>query len=240
MGSSLVPQLAFANSFWESYNALEQPVKADVRKAMAKFQLLTVAGLHADKGLHFESVDKARDPRMRTIRINDFWRGVVLAPDDGSDVVLLVNVVTNDDAYTWAVKRLYTTNKAPRGLDVRNVVALEQLTPALEKAAASAPSLLFAAYSDTGLRDLGIDEKVLRAVRTVIDRPQLEAFGTLLPEDQFEALHISPRGSAWTRSTGMSSPCAARSMPDRIPTRVAPWSSSTPRAASPWSRARTS
>ncbi|PWI09055.1 DNA helicase UvrD [Streptomyces sp. NWU339] len=183
-----MPQLAFANSFWESYDVLEKPVKAGVRKAMRKFQQLTVPELQADKGLHLESVEKARDPRMRTIRINDFWRGVVLAPDDGSDVFLLVNVVRHDDAYTWAAKRLYTTNAATRALEVRNVVAIEQLTPQLEKAAAAAGSLLFARYSDTVLRELGLDDQVLRAVRTVIDKPQLEAFGTLLPEDQFEVL----------------------------------------------------
>ncbi|CAL9379427.1 hypothetical protein [Streptomyces sp. enrichment culture] len=131
-----MPQLAFANSFWESYDLLEKPVRAGVRKAMQKFQQLTVPELQADKGLHLESVEKARDPRMRTIRINDFRRGVVLAPDDGSDVFLLVNVVRHDDAYTWAAKRLYTTNSATRALEVRNVVALEQLTPQWEKAAA--------------------------------------------------------------------------------------------------------
>ncbi|MET7635730.1 UvrD-helicase domain-containing protein [Streptomyces sp. NPDC005078] len=185
-----MPQLAFANSFWDTYDVLAKPVKAGVRKAMQKFQLLTVAELHADKGLHLESVDKARDPRMRTIRINDFWRGVVLAPDDGSDVFLLINVVPHDDAYTWAAKRLYTVNTATRALEVRNVVALEQLTPALEKAAAAAPALVFAKYSDTVLRELGIDEQVLRAVRTIVDTPQLEAFGTLLPEDQFEVLQF--------------------------------------------------
>lgn len=189
-----MPQLAFANSFWESYDVLEKSVKSGVRKAMEKFQQLTVAALHADKGLHLESVNKARDPRMRTIRINDFWRGVILAPDDGSDVFLLVNVVPHNDAYTWAAKRLYTTNSATRGLEVRNAVAIEQLTPALEKAAAAAPSLLFAKYSDTVLRELGIDDQVLRAVRTVIDKPQLEAFGTLLPEDQFEALQYLAEG----------------------------------------------
>ncbi|MFJ2863918.1 UvrD-helicase domain-containing protein [Kitasatospora sp. NPDC087314] len=189
-----MPQLAFANSFWESYDVLEKPVKAGVRKAMQKFQQLTVPELHADKGLHLESVDKARDPRMRTIRISDFWRGVVLAPDDGSDVFLLINVVPHDDAYTWAAKRLYTVNTATRALEVRNVVAIEQLTPALEKAATTAPTLLFAEHSDTVLRDLGIDDQVLRAVRTVVDRPQLEAFGTLLPEDQFEVLQFLVEG----------------------------------------------
>ncbi|MFJ4903453.1 UvrD-helicase domain-containing protein [Streptomyces sp. NPDC088727] len=189
-----MPQLAFANSFWESYDVLEKPVKAGVRKAMQKFQQLTVAELHADKGLHLESVDKSRDPRMRTIRINDFWRGVVLAPDDGSDVFLLVNVVAHDVAYNWAAKRLYTTNSATRALEVRNVVAIEQLTPALEKAAAAAASLLFARYSDTALHHLGIDDQVLRAVRTVIDKQQLEAFETLLPEDQFEVLQYLAEG----------------------------------------------
>ncbi|MFJ7266424.1 UvrD-helicase domain-containing protein [Streptomyces sp. NPDC099050] len=189
-----MPQLAFAGSFWESFEVLEKPVRAGVRKAMTKFQQLTVAELYADKGLHLESVDKARDRRMRTIRINDFWRGVVLAPDDGSEVFLLVNVVPHDDAYTWAAKRLYTTNTATRGLEVRNVVAIEQLTPALEKASADAPSLLFARYSDTVLRALGIDEQVLRAVRTITGKPQLEAFGTLLPEDQFEALQYLAEG----------------------------------------------
>lgn len=189
-----MPQLAFASSFWESYDVLEKPVKAGVRKAMEKFQRLTVAEMHADKGLHLESVDKARDPRMRTIRINDFWRGVVLAPDDGSDVFLLVNVVPHDDAYTWAAKRLYTTNSATRALEVRNVVAIEQLTPALEKAAAAAGSLLFAKYSDRVLRELGIDDQVLRAVRTIVDKPQLQAFDTLLPEDQCEVLQYLAEG----------------------------------------------
>lgn len=189
-----MPQLAFANSFWESYDSLEKSVRNGVRKAMQKFQLLSVPELQRDKGLHLESVEKAADTRMRTIRINDFWRGVVLAPDDGSDVFLLVNVVPHDDAYTWAAKRLYTTNSATRALEVRNAVAIDQLTPALEKAAATAPTLLFAKYSDTVLRELGVDDQVLRAVRTVIDKQQLDAFQTLLPEDQYEVLYFLADG----------------------------------------------
>ncbi len=47
-----MPQLAFANSFWESYDALEKPVGNGVRKAMQMFQRLTVPELQQDKGLH--------------------------------------------------------------------------------------------------------------------------------------------------------------------------------------------
>ncbi|GAA0913369.1 UvrD-helicase domain-containing protein [Virgisporangium aurantiacum] len=189
-----MPQLALAKSFWDAFDTLEKQVKSGVRKAMAKFQQLTIAELYADKGLHLESVNNARDPRMRTIRVNDFWRGVVLAPDDGSDTFLLVNVVPHDDAYTWAARQLYTVNTATRGLEVRNVVAIEQLTPALEQAAAEAPTLLFARHSDTALRNLGIDDQVLRAVRTILDKQQLHAFGVLLPEDQFEVLQYLAEG----------------------------------------------
>ena len=189
-----MPKLALAKSFWESYDLLEKPVKSGVRKAMDKFQQLTVAELRADKGLHLESVTNARDPRMRTIRINDFWRGVVLAPNDGTDTFLLLNVVPHDDAYTWAAKRLYTVNTATHALEVRDVVAIEELTPSMAQSAATATSLLFERYSDTVLRYLGVDDQVLRAVRTITTKEQFEAFGGLLPEDQFEVLQHLAEG----------------------------------------------
>ncbi|MGW2179615.1 UvrD-helicase domain-containing protein [Streptomyces sp. NPDC001732] len=189
-----MPRLAFAQSFWDGYDMLEKPVRAGVRKAMGKFHALTVAELNADKGLHLESVNNARDPRMRTIRITDFWRGVVLAPDDGSDVFLLVNVLPHDDAYTWAAKRLYSANTATRALEVRDAVALDELTPLYETAAAGAPKLLFAQVSDGTLRELGLDDQVLRAARSLVDKAQLEAFSTLLPEDQLEVLQYLAEG----------------------------------------------
>ncbi|QNE73793.1 AAA family ATPase [Streptomyces finlayi] len=189
-----MPRLAFTHTFWDGFDSLEKPIRAGVRKAMVKFQALTVAELNADKGLHLESVEKARDPRMRTIRITDFWRGVVLAPDDGSDVFLLVNVLPHDDAYTWAAKRLYSANTATRALEVRNAVALDQLTPLYEETARTAPKLLFSKVSDGTLRELGIDDQVLRAVRSLADRAQLEAFATLLPEDQLEVLQHLAEG----------------------------------------------
>ncbi|MEU9331767.1 UvrD-helicase domain-containing protein [Streptomyces sp. NPDC048290] len=189
-----MPRLAFAQSFWDGYDALEKPVRAGVRKAMAKFQAMSAAELNADKGLHLESVHHARDPRMRTIRITDFWRGVVLAPDDGSDLFLLVHVLPHDDAYTWAAKRLYSANSATRGLEVRNAVALDELTPLYETAARTAPTLLFTDVSDGTLRELGIDDQVLRAARSLVDKAQLEAFATLLPEDQLEVLQYLAEG----------------------------------------------
>ncbi|TLS47315.1 DNA helicase UvrD [Streptomyces montanus] len=208
-----MPQLAFANTFWDKYEQLEKPVRAGVRKAMKKFQQLSVAELHADKGLHLESVEKAADRRMRTIRITDFWRGVVLAPDDGSDTFLLVNVVPHDKAYEWAAKRLYTINSATRGLEVRNAVVIEQLTPVLEHKAAQASARLFDGLSDASLSRLGIDDGTLRAARTILDKPQLEAFASLFPEDQFEVLQFLAEGydedTVWREVVALRRPADA-------------------------------
>jgi hypothetical protein len=57
-----------------------------------------------------------------------------------------------------------------------------------ETAARTAPRLLFADVSDGTLRELGIDDQVLRAARSLVDKAQLEAISTLLPEDQLEVL----------------------------------------------------
>lgn len=135
-----MPQIAITNTFWEGVDRLDKPARARVHKAMAKFQQLTVAQLHADKGLHLESVVSSRDPRMRTIRVDDGLRIVLLAPDDGSDLFVFVHVVPHDKAYSWARRRLYTVNSVTRCLEVRDLTAMEQITPLFAQEAAAAPN----------------------------------------------------------------------------------------------------
>ena len=70
-------RLAIAKSFLSDYAKLQKPVQALVESAMAKFEDHTFAGVHLEK------VRNSRDSRLRTIRIDDFWRGIVLVPDSG-------------------------------------------------------------------------------------------------------------------------------------------------------------
>ncbi|MFC8710327.1 UvrD-helicase domain-containing protein [Streptomyces sp. NPDC057197] len=189
-----MPQIAITNTFWEGVDRLDKPSRARVHKAMGKFQQLTVHQLHADKGLHLESVVGSRDPRMRTIRVDDGQRIVLLAPDDGSDVFVFVHVVSHDKAYSWAKRRLYSVNAVTRCLEVRDLTGMEQITPLFAQEAEAAPELLFARWSDTVLRHLGVDDVTLRAARVITGKAQLEAFGSLMPEDQFEALWLLAEG----------------------------------------------
>jgi hypothetical protein len=101
-----VPQLAIAREFLTEYAKLEKPVRQAVQTAMSKFQQ------HTHAGIHLEAVNHARDPRVRTIRIDKFWRGVVLAPAKG-DTYCLLTVLPHDDAYAYCASRRFTDIMPP-------------------------------------------------------------------------------------------------------------------------------
>jgi hypothetical protein len=81
-----LPRLAIDKDFLDDYSKLEKSVQNAVKHTIDKFAEHTYAGLHLEK------LQKAKDDRIRTIRIDQFWRGVVLAPDSG-DTYSLIRVL---------------------------------------------------------------------------------------------------------------------------------------------------
>ena len=98
-----MPRLAIDKDFLDDYSKLEKSVQNAVKDAIDKFAEHTYAGLHLEK-LH-----KAKDDRIRTIRIDQFWRGVVLAPDEG-DTYSLIRVMPHDKAIDYAVSHRFTVS----------------------------------------------------------------------------------------------------------------------------------
>ncbi|AWK12298.1 UvrD-helicase domain-containing protein [Streptomyces spongiicola] len=190
-----MPRLALSDDFVADLISLQRPVQKDVSDAIQMFRSMTVPQLHASKGMHLEKLERARDPRIRTIRITRFYRGVLLAPDDGSDLFTLLRVAAHDDAINWARKRAYSVNGATGGLEVRNVEALEQMETYFETKADTAPTRLLEAHSDTVLRDLGIDDQVLRLARVCLTVDDLTVMAPpMMPADQYEVLEFLAAG----------------------------------------------
>ncbi|XRQ13849.1 UvrD-helicase domain-containing protein, partial [Actinomadura welshii] len=138
-------------------------------------------------GLHLEKLSGAKDARIRTIRIDQFWRGVVLAPDKG-DVYCLLAVMPHDDAISWATSRKFSVNQALGVFEVRDQVALDEISPALEKAAEGAGHRLLEHVFDKDLLRLGIDGELIPLVRLLTEDAHLQAMEKLLPEPQYIAL----------------------------------------------------
>lgn len=189
-----MPQLAFDIGFFAELPKLQPPVRKGVLDAWEKFDRLTLDQLFKDPGLKLESLTKAKDKQIRTIRIDQFWRGVVLAPDSG-DTFVLLRVLPHDKAIAWAMKQKSSINAVTRAVEIRDAATLDEITPAYERVAELSPKpRLFAKFSDGDLSALGIDPETLRQARSMVDQEQLDVFAPLLPQDQREVLQYLAAG----------------------------------------------
>ncbi|WP_067135961.1 UvrD-helicase domain-containing protein [Microtetraspora malaysiensis] len=173
-------RLGVYRDFFRHFSRLEKPVQDQVIEAFSKFEEATYAGLH------LEPVKNARDGRMRTIRITDFWRGVVLAPERG-DLYVLLNVLPHDKAYDWAKRRRVTVNTATGVIELRDLVTLEeQAESTIAEPQELAP--LFSRVKDAEMERLGVDAQVLAFARTFNSDDQLDKAQTFLPKQQHDVL----------------------------------------------------
>lgn len=143
-----MPQLAFDIGFFAELPKLQPPVRKGVLDAWEKFNRLSLDQLFKDPGLKLESLTNAKDKQIRTIRIDQFWRGVVLAPPSG-DTFVLLRVMPHDKAIAWAKKQKSSINEVTRAVEIRDAATLDELTPAYEQVAKDSPEeRLFAKFSD--------------------------------------------------------------------------------------------
>ena len=176
-----MPRLAIDKDFLDDYSKLEKSVQSAVKEAIDKF------AEHTHAGLHLEKLHTAKDNRIRTIRVDQFWRGVVLAPDSG-DTYSLIRVLPHDKAIDYAASHKFTVNQALGIVEVRNETALEQIQPALEIAAAKTATKLFSHVSDADLSRLGVDENTRMIARLLSTETELAAMEKMIPEPQYTAL----------------------------------------------------
>lgn len=176
-----MPTLAIDKGFLGDLVKLDKPVAKRVTEVFDEFDEATHAGLHLEK------INKARNPRFRSIRIDQSWRGIVLAPEQG-DVYTLLKVLPHDDAYAWARRSSVSVNTATGGIEIRDEEAIDRTLPELTKAANKAESLLFEKVSDADLKRLGVDDKTLGFARALTSPAQLDAAKAFLPETQWDVL----------------------------------------------------
>ena len=173
--------LAIDRGFLSDLVKLEKRVAKRVTEVFDEFNNAT------HTGLHLEPINNARNPRYRSIRIDQFWRGIVLAPESG-DVYTLLKVLPHDDAYRWAERRSISVNSATGGIEIRDEAAIEETLPELEETAKSAQGRLFDDIGDADLKRLGIDDQTLQFARALTNVDQLDASKHHLPETQWLVL----------------------------------------------------
>lgn len=168
-------ELGIDIAFLRRYAKLQPPVRRAVDAAIEKFSR------HTHAGLHLEKLTGARDPNVRTIRINDFHRGVVLALGEAKYV--LHEVLPHDDANDYAISRRFTVNQALGVLEVRNQAAIEDLDRDLPATVAATDAIL-GQVSAKDMRRLGLDEDLIGLLRRIATDQELDRMIELLPAEQ--------------------------------------------------------
>ena len=121
---------------------------------------------------------------MRTVRIDQKYRAVILHPDKG-DVFVLVWVDNHNEAMDWAKNRTFEINPVTGSLQVFNVNEAEQaVVPPPKKKTTG----LLDHFGDDLLLSFGIPAVLLPAVRGVRQPDDLLALNKHLPAECAEAL----------------------------------------------------
>ncbi|MBF0246145.1 MAG: DNA helicase, partial [Planctomycetes bacterium] len=93
---SLTPVIAISDDFFRSFAAIPKNSQNAVMNFLSKFRHNPLGA-----GINYEKIRDATDGNMRSVRVNDNLRGIVLKPDAGA-VYCLLWVDRHDDAYAWA------------------------------------------------------------------------------------------------------------------------------------------
>lgn len=196
---SLKPKVALSNDFLIQLSKLPSSIHTKVMKWTVRFQ-----SDPRSSGINYENINGARDPNLKSVRIDGDWRGIVFKPASG-DVYVLLYVDHHDSAYRWAENRKLAINPVTGAMQL---VSLEQLTETTEAesvsedshrasaahALASTTARLFADLQDSELMSLGVPEDLLALVKGVRSDVELDAVQAHLPVEAYEGLFLVAAG----------------------------------------------
>lgn len=190
-------KIALGADFLIAFSRLPQKQQKKVREFLDKFTRNPEAA-----ALNYEKIQGARDPNLRSVRMDRDYRGILLKPDQGNVYVLLW-VDKHDCAYEWACQR--TCDIHPVTGTVQVVLTEQAASSSLEavkKDPSSCPTEevrkqsapIFKKISDQDLLSLGIPEPLLKHVRELRAEDEVESLESILPREAFEGVFLLAAG----------------------------------------------
>lgn len=178
--------VAIGSEFLTAFARLPARQQSKVSQFLEKFRSNPRAS-----GINYETIRGARDANVRSVRIDQTYRGIVLKPERGNVYVLLW-VDQHDGAYAWAARRRFTINAHTGALQVVETAEVEPSQPALQFP--PEPTGLFKHVKDKQLLQLGVPEGLLSLVRGIDTDADLEANEDRFPQEAVEALYMLAAG----------------------------------------------
>lgn len=200
---SLKPKVALSQDFLFQLAKLPSNIHSKVLKWAIIFQTDPKS-----PGINYEKIHAARDPNLKSVRIDQDWRGIVFKPESG-DVYVLLYVDHHDAAYKWAERRKLAINPVTGAMQivvVEEIAAVENTkaeatvtkveTSATLEIAASATqhAPAYAKMSDHELMSLGVPQDWPVRIRAVHSDVELDGLQASLPVEAYEGLFLIAAG----------------------------------------------
>ncbi len=178
-------KVALSADFLKALDALPKAQKSKVHSFIDKFREDPTSS-----GINFEKIDTFKDQKLRSVRIDQAYRAIILKPPTGNVYVLLW-VDHHDKAYQWAENKVVDIHPETGSLQVYRAEEAVRPAPAPEQPESDG---LFDVYRDRELVKLGIPEPLLPLVRSLKSEPDLDAADEYLPGEASEALFMLAAG----------------------------------------------
>ncbi|WP_256787977.1 UvrD-helicase domain-containing protein [Frankia sp. AvcI1] len=169
--------------FQASYDALDGSIKTRVMDFLMKLQRAPDT-----PGLDLKQPKGAIDRRVRTARVNDNFRAVLLELPKSAGFVLAA-VKPHDDAYTFASHVRFGINEVTGALELTDTLALSEATATAvaHPVPAGKPPIL-GSLRERDLVRLGIDSTVAGDLLRIADEDRLLDVASKLPRAQADAV----------------------------------------------------
>ncbi len=184
-----MPTLVFAKQFLDDFAKLQPVVRQKVRELPDKFEH------SATTGVHLEKLNASRDDRVRTVRVDEFWRGVVVRL--GNARYALLRVMGHDDAIDWAKRQRFDVNPVTGIVEILDIPTVAEHVEAVAAATpAASPAGLFSDRRDRDFTTVGVDADLVPILRRLTTEDELYSIANYLPEAQADAVLLLADGKS--------------------------------------------
>lgn len=182
------PKVAISSEFFSS--VLKLP-KAQQEKAVKFMEIFR----HDPKspGINYETIQAVRDKNLRSVRIDQAYRAIVLAPEKG-DVYILLWADKHDDAYEWACNKVLKVNPENGVLQILESQYIDEAEQIQKASGLQKITGLFDTVRDRNLVRLGVPEELLPLVRQIDKVSDVDLLKQKLPDEAYEALAMLADG----------------------------------------------
>ncbi|OQY18622.1 MAG: DNA helicase [Desulfobacteraceae bacterium 4572_35.1] len=183
-----IVKVAISSDFFTSFSRLPKVQQGKVSKFITNFQKNP-----RNHSVNYEKIMDAADLNMRSVRIDNTYRGIVLKPKAGNVYVLLW-VDHHDEAYLWAKRHRCDINSQTGAIQIfESQIQID----IVEKTSDEKVTTLFDNLKDRELMHIGVPEALLPQVRKIESENDLDRASDKLPIEAYEGLFLFLAGASY-------------------------------------------